>query len=368
MLTKSYLVRLASLAMIAVLVITLSAGCASQTPAPAPATTPSGGTAADDMAKEAAFYKDKVVNFIVPYATGGGYDSWARLLAPVMGKLTGATFVVKNVPGAGSLTGTNEMYVAEGNGLTIGIINGPGMMQSQLTDAAGVKFDLTKFTYLGRLTADQRVVAVNPKGKYKTIEAMRQSSVPVKFGAPGVGSSMFAEAALMAQALGIKLDLITGYDTSEEVDLAVVRGDLDAAAGSYASKQAMFKSGDLMPVLQYGKDKIADLPDVPMLTGLPNVNDEGKTLIAITLALGEVGRPIVAPPGVSATRLAYLESILKKALQDPDLLDLAKKQKMETIYLNSKDTAQQVNAGLGISAAQKKALTDILAKYQPAKK
>lgn len=355
---KGWLIVVAGL-----LVVALAAGgCGGKTGGKPAA---GGGEAAGS--KETEFYKGKVIEFIVPYKTGGGYDAWARLIAPYLEKYTGATVVVKNIPGAGSLTGTNQLYAAEPNGLTIGILNGPGTMQAQLTNAEGVKFDLLKFTWLGRVTAEPRVIVVGPKAKYKTIEAMREAKEPVKFGAPGLGSSMFMDAALLGEALGIKMDIITGYETSEEVDLAVIRGELDAAAGSYPSKAAMVKTGDLIPVLQYGKEKIADLPNVPLLAELGGISDEGKKLIDIVVALGEIGRPIAAPPGVPPERAKFLEEALKKSLEDPGLIEMAKKQEQEVAYMSAEETRQLVDKGANLSPELKQKLQEILGRYQPAK-
>lgn len=381
MLTRTGITRLLFVIAIAALIVALGTACATPTPAPQPTQAPAQATSApaqpaatqanaggDDLAKEAEFYKGKTVDFIVPYSTGGGYDQWARVLAPVLPKYTGATFVVKNVPGAGSLVGSNQLYAAEPNGLTIGILNGSGVMQAQLTDAAGVKLDLAKFTWLGRIVTDQRVITVGTKSKFKTIESMRTSTDKVKFGAPGLGSSNFVESAIIIQALGIKnADIVLGYDTSEEVDLAVIRGDLDAAAGSYPSKLTQIKSGDLIPVLQYGRSKITDLPNVPLLTELSGVDDQGKQLIKVALALGELGRPLAAPPGLSASRAKFLEQAIQKALQDPDLLAAAKKQSLDIVYLSASDISKLVTEGVNLSPDQKSALKAVLAKYQPSK-
>lgn len=342
------------------------------TKAPAPTAAPTsapatGGISDADLAKETEFFKGKNADFVIPYATGGGYDTWVRVLAPFMKKYTGANWVPKNVPGAGSLTGTNQIYTAEPNGLTIGIVNGVGVLQAQLTDSAGVQYDMGKFTYIGRITTDQRLLTVSSKGKYKTIEDLRKATTKVKFGAPGPGSSNFVESVLIATALGIPMDMVTGYDVSDEVDLAVVRGDLEVAAGSYASKLPMIKSGDLIPILQYGKEKIADLPNVPQLTALPNVNDEGKGLIAIALALGETGRPIVGPPGIPPARAKFLEIAMKKSLEDPELLDLAKKQKMDILYLSAADMASLAKGGVNLNDAQKKRMQELLRQYTPGK-
>jgi len=319
------------------------------------------------QSKEAEFYKGKVIDFIVPYKTGGGYDVWARAMSPFLGKVTGATFVIKNMPGAGSLVGTNRLYVADPNGLTIGILNGPGIVQAQLTEVSGVKFDLLKFTWLGRPTSEQRVVCVGTKSKYKTIEAMRQAKELVKFGAPGLGSSMFMDAALMAEALGIKIDLITGYETSEEVDLAIIRGELDAATGSFSSKIDMVKNGDMIAVTHFGSVKEPDLANVPNLAVLPGLSSESKQMIDLMVAMNESGRPIAAPPGLAPERVKFLEEAIKKSLDDPEFVQLAKKQQMEIIYLNGADLRKEIEQGVNLSPVLKKKFVDIVSKYQPKK-
>jgi tripartite-type tricarboxylate transporter receptor subunit TctC len=316
---------------------------------------------------EAEFYKGKVIDCIVPYKTGGGYDAWVRALSPFLGKVTGATVVVKNMPGAGSLVGTNRLYTSDPNGLTIGILNGPGAMQAQLTGLKGAKYDLLKFTLLGRLTADQRVVCVGAKSKFKTIEAMRGSKEPVKFGAPGLGSSMFMDAALLGEALDIKVDLITGYDTSEEVDLAVIRGEIDAASGSFSSKVDMINNKDMIPVMQLGSAKLPELAKVPNAAELPGMTSEDKQLLDLVIALGEVGRPMAAPPGVSSERARFLEESIKKALEDPEFVELTKKRQMEIIYMSSVQLRREVEKGLNLSPSVKKRFLAVMGRYQPKK-
>jgi tripartite-type tricarboxylate transporter receptor subunit TctC len=318
-------------------------------------------------AKEAEFYKGKTVDWIIPYKTGGGYDAWARAMQPFIGKITGATFVIRNIPGAGSLVGTNKLYTSDPNGLTIGILNGPGIMQAQLTNVQGVMYDLLKFTWLGRPTSEQRIICVSPKSKTKTVEAMKQAKEPVKFGAPGLGSSMFMDAALFAEALGIKIDLITGYETSEEVDLAIIRGELDAASGAFSSKIDVVKNGDMIAAAQFGNAKEADLANVPNVMDLPGLTGEGKQLLQLMVALNEVGRPMAAPPGMAPERAKFLEEVIKKTLEDPEFLQIAKKQQMDVMYLSAADLRKEMEKGVNLAPDVKKQLSEILAKYQPKK-
>ena len=80
----------------------------------------------------ADFFKGKTVTYIVATAPGGGYDLYGRLVAEYMQRhLPGSTFIVRNVPGAGHLIGTNAIYAAKPDGLTIGTFN-TGLIYNQL--------------------------------------------------------------------------------------------------------------------------------------------------------------------------------------------------------------------------------------------
>ena len=317
--------------------------------------------------KEADFYKGKTIDCIVPYKTGGGYDAWVRAMSPFFGKITGATLVIKNMPGAGSLVGTDRLFVSDPNGLTIGILNGPGVMQAQVTEVAGVKFDLRKFTWLGRLTSEQQICCVGAKSPYKTIEAMQKTTRPVKFGAPGVGSSMFMIAALMGELLGIKIDLISGYETSEEVDLAVIRGELDAAWGSFSSKIDMVNNKDLVLVCQAGNVKMPEMEKVPNLGKWPGLSGENKILADLMVAQVEIGRSMAGPPGMPVQRTQLLVEGIKKTLDDPGFLEIAKKQQMEVFYMPPSELSRMIESGINLPPNVKKRFVEVLARYQPKK-
>ena len=102
----------------------------------------------------ADFYKGKTVTYIVATGPGGGYDTYGRLVAEYMQKhLPGSTFVVRNMPGAGHLVGANAIYASRPDGLTIGTFN-TGLIYNQLIGLEGVKFDLTKMSWIGKAGAD----------------------------------------------------------------------------------------------------------------------------------------------------------------------------------------------------------------------
>ena len=111
----------------------------------------------------AAFYKGKKIKFIVPYKPGGGYDDYARLLAPALEKYTGAGVEILNKGGAGGMTGANEIFRSPADGLTIGIINGSAMITNELAEIKGATYKVAEYSYLGRITADVRVLSTSVK-------------------------------------------------------------------------------------------------------------------------------------------------------------------------------------------------------------
>ena len=118
----------------------------------------------------ADFFKGKTVTYIVATAPGGGYDLYGRLIAEYMQRnLPGSTFVVKNIPGAGHMIGTNTIYASKPDGLTIGTFN-TGLIYNQLIQAEGVKFDLTKMSWIGKAASEPRVFVVGAQSPIKTFE------------------------------------------------------------------------------------------------------------------------------------------------------------------------------------------------------
>ncbi len=121
------------------------------------------------------FYKGKVITYIVATKPGGGYDVYGRLIGKYMQKhIPGSTVIVKNVPGAGHIIGANETYLAKPNGLTIGTFN-TGLIFSQIVGMEGIRFDLAKYSWIGKASSEHRVLIVSIKSPFKTIKDIIES-------------------------------------------------------------------------------------------------------------------------------------------------------------------------------------------------
>jgi len=299
---------------------------------------------------EAAFFKGKVLTFIVPYSPGGGYDAYVRMISPYLEKHTGSTVVVKNVPGGGTLTGTLQMYRSRPDGLTLSIVQLSALIaRTLLGDNLG--FELNKFNWLARVASENRLVVAAAKSEYRTIADMMKPSKQIKFSAAGVLSSDFNHIALVAEALNLNVRLITAFEGSNEQDLAVVRGDVDATLGSYSSKAKFIKSGDMFPIIQFGEGREKDISKIPLGTELPNLQPNAKALLAFNNQQAAFDRVLAAPPGIESSRLQFLREAVTKALNEPELIAMGLKQGRPIIPASAEAVDQAVRNDLQMPKA-----------------
>lgn len=265
------------------------------------------------------FYKGKTVTYIVATSPGGGYDAYGRLVADFMQKyLPGSTFVVRNMPGAGHIIGANAIYNAKPDGLTVGTFN-TGLIYNQLIDRKGIKFDLTKMSWIGKAASDPRVFVIHTKSPIKSFEDLRASKQKVNFATSGIGSASFVETKVLSDALSLPITIIPGYSGSEDM-MAMRRNEITGIIGSRSSFEDFVKNGYGRYIAQIGgKDK-----DVPQLSALVQ-NPEARSLVALIQSQGEISRLTAGPPGIPDDRLEALRNAYKQALNDKEMQARAEK-------------------------------------------
>jgi len=269
----------------------------------------------------ADFFKDKTVTYIVATAPGGGYDTYGRLVAEYMQRyLPGSTFVVKNMPGAGHLVGTNALYASRPDGLTLGTFN-TGLIYNQLVGLDGARFDLTRMSWIGKAGSDPRVILIAQQSPIKTFEELQASKAPVNFATAGVGSASYVETVILLNGLKLPLKMLTGYNGNDD-QLAMRRGEVAGSIGSRSTYEEFVRNGYGRMIVQVGGRNT----DVPQL--MPLIADpKAKTLIALIQSQGDIARLTAGPPGIPADRLAALREAYRKALEDKELQ--AKAEKLE---------------------------------------
>jgi tripartite-type tricarboxylate transporter receptor subunit TctC len=187
---------------------------------------------------------------------------------------------------------------------------------------------------------------------YKTIEDIRKASVPPKCGAEGTASSAYYLPKLLEETIGAKFNVVTGYNSGTDVDLAVERGEVQCRAFTIAAFFAREpfhtwrKKGFVRVIIQTGKKRDGNLPDVPTLPELMDqykTSDSGRRLATVILAANEIGRPIIATPGIAGDRVKILREAFIKAVNDPELLDDAKKKRLELDPVSGEDLQTLAN-------------------------
>ncbi|MEW6671875.1 MAG: tripartite tricarboxylate transporter substrate-binding protein [Thermodesulfobacteriota bacterium] len=277
------------------------------------------------------FYEGKVIQLIVSTKPGGGFDSYARLLAGTMEKyLPGCTIIVKNVPGAGHIIGTNLIYSAKPNGLTFGIFE-RSLVATQVAGLKGVKFDLSKMSWLGSPASDPRSFVVAKHTPYQTLDDALKSKQRIRFAASGIGTADYLDPVLMGKMLGAEnWQISTGY-AGQEDQLAMMRGEIDAVITSWSNGKGFVESGEGR-VLMFNSDKpIPGYEQLPLLKDI--VSKEYQPLIDLLLFMVMFNRPFAGPPDIPADRLGILREAFKKSWNDPEMLKKAELMKRPVNYI-----------------------------------
>jgi tripartite-type tricarboxylate transporter receptor subunit TctC len=182
-------------------------------------------------------YEGKTVTIVVGFKTGGGYDATARLLARHLPKYIPGkpNVIVQNMPGANSIISANHVYaVAKPDGLTLGTFN-RNLVLAQLTNVSGVKYDMTKYAWIGSAASETTVLTIRSDLPYKSFDDLRKAGKTVVIGATGPGANTYDFPLLLKEFLGVDLKIVSGYSSSSDIMLAVERKEVDGRAGSYTS-------------------------------------------------------------------------------------------------------------------------------------
>jgi tripartite-type tricarboxylate transporter receptor subunit TctC len=281
-------------------------------------------------AADVPFYRGKVVNLIVGFAVDNSFDSYGRLISRHLAKyLPGnPTVVVQNMPGAGSLRATNNLYnVAPKDGTTIGIID-QAMILNQLLLLQGLQADVLKFNWIGRMVGNSAVLIARGGAAAKSADDLFAKDLIV---AASGSSSRLNWTALNTMA-GTKLKLITGYDGSGSARLAMERGEVDALSLPWFSVKLEYteamKQGQVRPLLQAGIEKNQGLEHLPRMMDLAK-DDDGRMVLEMFSGPSLIGRSLMAPPGLPTERVAELRKAFTQMLDDPAFKSEASKMMLE---------------------------------------
>ncbi|MDB5544338.1 MAG: tripartite tricarboxylate transporter family receptor [Hyphomicrobiales bacterium] len=279
------------------------------------------------------FYTGKTLTIIVGADSGGGYDAQARLMSRHIGRFIpgNPTVIVQNMPGAGSLTAANQLYnVSPKDGTIMGLLQ-RGVFSAKFTNPQGVRFDLAKFNWVGNLSSETAVVIAWSSTPFQKIEDVMKQEMLVGGTGPHIDTETTPR--MLNALIGTKFKIISGYPGTTEAVLAMERGEVQGM-GDWSWSNVKTRKPDFLRdkkirvLLQVATEKMPDLQDVPLAMDYVKT-PEDRQVMELFLAQKSAARPVVAPPGIPAERIAAIRSGFDKMIVDAEFLKDAHSAKLE---------------------------------------
>lgn len=279
------------------------------------------------------FYKGKELRLVISTTVGTGYDAYARAVGRNLGRhLPGNPSIIpQNMPGAGGLAAANHLYaVAPKDGTVIGMIQNTVPFEPLFENKAAL-FDPVRFNWLGTPATEVGLFIVYHTSKIRTWrDAQSQEFIA---GTTGTASTPAFYGRLFNQLLGLKTRLVGGYPGQLELLLAMEKGEIDGMTSPFWSslkvqRPTWHRDQTVHILFQYGAAPHPDLKAVPFASDLVT-NSNDKTLLAAAGAPLAAGRPIAAPPGIPADRMAALRAAMTATFKDPQFIADCEKQGIE---------------------------------------
>lgn len=305
--------------------------------------------AADPIAE---FYKDKQMRIVIHNAPGGGYDTYARLLARhITRHIPGEpTILPNNMPGGGGIKAANYVYSqAPRDGTTLTMISQGLAMYQGLELGDAMTADMRQFNWIGNMSNSNHVLVTWHSSPVKTLaDALSKPSIQ---GATGAGSVSAQFPAVYNSLLGAKFKIIYGYGPASDLDLAMERGEVDGRAtrtwASYnATRPDWIDGKKLNFIFQVGLRKEPELPDVPLLLDLAKTEEE-RIIFRIISSTAAFGRPVATTPDVPMDRVGALRTAFDSTLKDSVFIAESTKIKAEIGAMSGAEVDEVVASIVG---------------------
>lgn len=313
------------------------------------------------------FYKGKSIRIVVGFSAGGGFDTYARAIARHMGKhIPGQpNITVENMTGAGSLIAANHVFkVAKPDGLTIGHFIG-GLFLGQVLGQPGIEFDARKFEFVGAPISDHVVCALTKASGITSMEGWMASKTPIKMGGIAPGTSTPDNATrILKTALGLPIQLVTGYKGTADVRLAAESGEIAGGCWGWDSVSVTWRkaldSGNAVVVLQANRKTHPDLPKVPQAIKFAK-SDEARKMIDVGIhGDSDIVRTYTLPPATPKDRVQVLRKAFQATLKDPEFVADAKKSRLNIGPIPVDDIEKDINGLFKLDPALISKLKDVL--------
>jgi tripartite-type tricarboxylate transporter receptor subunit TctC len=286
------------------------------------------------------YYQGKTITIVAGTKAGDVYDLYARLFAQYLPKYIPGSpnVIVQNMAGASSMIAANFVYnVAKPDGLTMGAIF-PALYFDQVVGRKEVKFDWSKFVWVGSPVTSNHLLYMRADSPFKTIDDVVKTKTAPKCGATGTSSTAYYVPKLLDEVIDTNFDIVLGYQSGQDIDLAVERGEVICRSftlTAFFAREPFItwrKKKFVNVLMQTGSKRDPRLKDSPTIYELMDkykTTAEGRSLATLVLASGDFGRPYVLPPNTPPEQTKIIREAFEKVLKDETVIADATKKKLE---------------------------------------
>jgi len=302
--------RLSGVFALAVTIAVVAAACGGSTTPPA---------ASGAATASAATYPTKAIDIMAPAATGGGFDTTARLVQRALTeeKLASTNVTVSNVPGAGGTVGMAQLLKNKGDSHAL-IVVGRVTIGSQVTGKTEAK--VSQLTPIARLMAESEVVVTPKDSPYKSIkdvlDAIKKDVNSVKFAGGSAGGIDHELAALLVKAAGGDVKAWKSYVPfagGGEAAAAIIGGQVQIGISGFGEFKGQIDSGTMKALAVSAEQPLAAAKTIPTL------KSQGVDITIVNWRL------LAAPPEISVSDLTQLKALAKKVHDSKTWQDFATK-------------------------------------------
>lgn len=306
-------------------------------PAMVAALAAAGPAAADD------FYEGQTISLYIGFGAGGNYDLYARVLARHMGRhIPGNPEIVPvNMTGAGSMLLTNWLHnVAPRDGTAFGTISRAVPFYPLIGDDPSLaQFDPTGFTWIGSANDEVSTCVAWADSGITSVDDLFERGMVMGGDGPTADGEQYAR--VMNGVLGTQIEIVSGYEGGNAINLAVERGEVEGRCGwswssIVATRPDWLEENRIVVLMQMGSQPHPDLPDVPQLSDFVE-DEQDRAIVDLILARQPLGRPFVAPPGIPEDRAEILRTAFLATMEDPEFIAEAERAGLELNTLSGEE-------------------------------
>lgn len=286
-----------------------------------------GTASAQENDPVAAFYRGKNIEILIGYSAGGSYDAYSRIVGRFIGNhVPGQPRVVmRQMAGGGSRIAANHVYNIAPRDGTVMATADQAMPVQQAVGDPDIKFDTSRFNWIGNPTADNNLLVVWHTWGIRTLEDIKQKEVVLA--ATGVNtSSQYAQA--LNSIAGARFKIVLGYPGAAEMGLAMERGEAMSHTAPWAAWKAnrpdWVRDKKINIIFQVGLKRSRELPDVPLFMDYAQ-NNLDRSALRLFSAAATIGRPLFSTPDVPKDRVEALRRAFDATMKDVSFLEAAAK-------------------------------------------